>query len=95
MDPSIITSDFESGLISAVRDEFPNARHQGCYFHFTQAIWRKVQKLGLSTLYIEDEDIRMPVRQLMAFGFAPLLLNRTVFGQLKDASAPALLPLFQ
>ena len=34
--PKVIMSDFESGMIAAVRDEFPNAHHQGCYFHFTQ-----------------------------------------------------------
>ena len=34
--PTIIMSDFESGMIAAVRDELPNAHHQGCYFHFTQ-----------------------------------------------------------
>jgi hypothetical protein len=34
--PDIILSDFETGLIAAVRDEFPNANHHGCYFHFTQ-----------------------------------------------------------
>src|SRR4051812_18503709 len=34
--PQTIMSDFESGMIAAVRDELPNAHHQGCYFHFTQ-----------------------------------------------------------
>lgn len=34
--PHTIMSDFESGMIAAVRDELPNAHHQGCYFHFTQ-----------------------------------------------------------
>ena len=34
--PQTIMSDFESGLISAIRDEFPNAQHQGCYFNYTQ-----------------------------------------------------------
>jgi len=34
--PQTIMSDFESGLIAAVREELPNAHHQGCYFHFTQ-----------------------------------------------------------
>ena len=33
--PQTIMSDFESGMIAAVRDKLPNAHHQGCYFHFT------------------------------------------------------------
>ena len=38
LDPSVIISDCESDFISAVRDEFLNVQHQGCYFHFTQAV---------------------------------------------------------
>lgn len=34
--PETIMSDFETGMIAAVRDELPNAHHQGCYFHLTQ-----------------------------------------------------------
>jgi hypothetical protein len=36
MAPNTIISDFESGIISAVRQSFPNAVHQGCHFHYTQ-----------------------------------------------------------
>ncbi|KAL2632808.1 hypothetical protein R1flu_004287 [Riccia fluitans] len=44
--PQLILSDFESGLISAIQAKFPEAHHQDCYFHFTEAIWKKVQHLG-------------------------------------------------
>ncbi|KAL3691494.1 hypothetical protein R1sor_005145 [Riccia sorocarpa] len=67
-----ILSDFESGLIPAIRDEFPQSLHRGCYFHFTQAIWRKVQQLGLSTVYTNNESVRGRIRQLMALGFLPV-----------------------
>ena len=50
-DHKVIISDFESGLIDAVRNQFPGATHTGCHFHFTQAVWRKVQHLGLVTAY--------------------------------------------
>ena len=46
--PQTIISDFESGLIAAVRDELLNAHHQGCYFHFTQV--RLSQLINLVTL---------------------------------------------
>jgi hypothetical protein len=31
-----IMSDFESGLMPAVTQEFPTSRHRGCHFHFCQ-----------------------------------------------------------
>lgn len=34
--PGAIMSDFETGIIQAVAACFPQAHHQGCYFHFTQ-----------------------------------------------------------
>lgn len=34
-DLTIIT-DFEYGLINAVKTIFPESKHQGCYFHFCQ-----------------------------------------------------------
>ena len=32
--PKVIISDFESGLIEAVKNQFPGATHSGCHFHF-------------------------------------------------------------
>ena len=37
--PETVISDFESGLIPAIRLQFPNTLHHGCYFHHTQALW--------------------------------------------------------
>ncbi len=42
LDPATFLTDFESGIMPAIAAEFPNATHRGCYFHFTQAIWRQV-----------------------------------------------------
>jgi len=92
--PSTIMSDFEGGLIASVRDEFPNAVHHGCYFHFTQAIWRQVQHLGLVKQYTAEERIRQPIRQLMALGFLPLSVIHVTFRQLKAAAPPSVHPLF-
>jgi hypothetical protein len=36
LDPPNIMTDFESGVIPAVRQEFPRARHKGCQFHHSQ-----------------------------------------------------------
>jgi len=39
--------EFEQALINSIRLNFPAAEHRGCYYHFSEAIWRKVQALGL------------------------------------------------
>ena len=46
--------------------EFPNSTHKDCYFHYTQAVHRTVQKLRLSLLYKNDERMKMFSRYLMA-----------------------------
>ncbi|CAF4136208.1 unnamed protein product, partial [Rotaria magnacalcarata] len=69
--PSVIMTDFESGSISAVKDEFPTAQHLGCYFHFSQAIFRHIQFLGLQRQYTIDETLRVLCRKLMALPLMP------------------------
>jgi len=93
--PTSILSDFESGLISSVATSFPGARHRGCHFHFCQAIYRKVQALGLTATYDTDREARMQIRQLMALGFLPLVVVRLTFATLESMAMNILLPLFQ
>lgn len=94
--PAHCHSDFETGLLAALHHEFPGARHHGCYFHFTQAIWRNVQQLGLANLYHENGAHRALIRQLMALAFLPVAIVRNSF-ELLYAQQPdqQLEPLFQ
>jgi hypothetical protein len=43
--PTSMLTDFETGLIRAVREEMPNTFLRGCLFHFSQCIYRKVRQL--------------------------------------------------
>ena len=63
--PAQVISDYERAIISAVETEFPNSTHKGCYFHFTHAVYRTIQKLGLSLCYKNDE--RMNENSLQIF----------------------------
>ncbi|CAF1259425.1 unnamed protein product, partial [Didymodactylos carnosus] len=57
--------DFEQACINAVESEFPAATIRGCWFHYTQCLYRKIQKLGLSTLYEENDSVCQWLRSFM------------------------------
>ena len=46
-------------------------RLYGCWFHFTQAIWKHIQKYGLDSSYRHVTDLESFLRQLMAIPFLP------------------------
>jgi hypothetical protein len=48
--PSACVVDFEKGLINAAKYEVLTNSIVGCFFHFKQAIFRKVRKFGLSII---------------------------------------------
>ena len=47
--PDSLMLDFESAILHSIRQHFPNATIKGWKFHCTEAVWRKVQFLGLVT----------------------------------------------
>ncbi|XP_003382343.1 conserved hypothetical protein [Trichinella spiralis] len=58
LNPKTIICDFETALIPVIQCYIPNTRVQGCYFHFCQAVHRKVGELGLKTRYRTEEETR-------------------------------------
>ena len=67
----LFLSDFETGMIAAAQDEFPDGTHHGCYFHLTQVVWHKVQTLGLTVNYEGDATI-----SISCFDSSHILSNR-------------------
>ena len=45
--PEISISYWEPAPRNAFKEVYPTIQNQGCWFHFTQRIWAKTQKLGL------------------------------------------------
>lgn len=88
--------DFEIALWQACRSLLPSCRLHGCFFHFTQAIWRKVQELGLRPLYDNDEDARNVIRHIFGLPFLPETEIFHAFGNLyySDTTTGELRPLF-
>ena len=82
--PEFIMSDFELALIQSVRINFPATTHKGCYFHFRQAMWRKVQALGRQQQYNEDTEFRQLICKTAAIAFVPLQFVRPAWDGIKD-----------
>ncbi|KAG8175298.1 hypothetical protein JTE90_027112 [Oedothorax gibbosus] len=62
--PDSVIIDFEAAAIIALKNVFNDVDINGCHFHFAQCLWRNVQKIGLTTDYREDENVRMCVVHL-------------------------------
>ncbi|KRZ15892.1 hypothetical protein T11_17394 [Trichinella zimbabwensis] len=88
LQPQTVICDFETALIPAVQGSFPGVHVQGCYFHFCQAVLRKVADLGLRSRYLREAETKKVIKMLMATAFLPLaevpaavdLLGRDVTG---------------
>ena len=59
LDPHEVTIDFEFAAIEALKSSFPNANIKGCFLHFVQANWRKIQGVGLAEEYQQDSAVRI------------------------------------
>ena len=54
--PKLFFGDFEEAAIKAFKQVFPGIVFTGCFFHFVQAIWRNIMKLGLWLEYTDAND---------------------------------------
>ena len=59
-DPMSVLCDYEITLHNAIHTVWPSCTVRGCYFHFTQATWRKMQAFELVTEY---KVLSSPVRK--------------------------------
>ena len=50
---------------------FPYINIVGCWFHFTKAVYDKVQKLGLGKLYQVNKEFKNWIHLLMSLPFLP------------------------
>ena len=75
-----ITLDFEVAIHKAFGCIF---KLRGCFFHYSQAGWRVVQKEGMVVTYITVKEFRDFVRSVIAIAFLPLNLIEGVIDELR------------
>ena len=47
METFVVVSEFEKALLNSIQYQFPESKIVGCYFHFRQALQRKIAKFGI------------------------------------------------
>jgi len=68
LNPKTIMTDFEQSSLNAFKIKFPNTEQNGCFFHQTQCVWRKIQTIsGMVDKYKADSEFSLQVRYLSAW----------------------------
>jgi len=86
LNPSTVMTDFEQAALLAFRKIFPNVEQQGCLFHLSQCIWRRLSQTGdLQTRDTSDSQFALEIRQLAALAFVPVDQVVAAFEALQDS----------
>lgn len=86
LNPDTIMIDFEKAAINAISKKFPVTKIRGCFFHFTQSVWRHVQQSGLQQRYTEDSEFALQIRMMTALSVVPVADVEQAFNDLMDTS---------
>ena len=84
-------SDLEVAPITTIISVFTPESVAACFFRLAQAQWRKIQSLGLTDLYRENEEYSIFLRCFTAIAFVPEAMVVEYFNQL-SASVPEYAP---
>ena len=69
--PTQLMADFEEASVAAFRQVFGDVSVAGCWFHYCQAIVKRVQKLGLKEAYMNRDDVKNVVRCVLGLPLLP------------------------
>ncbi|CAF1143074.1 unnamed protein product, partial [Brachionus calyciflorus] len=64
---------YVDAILSATENIFDDTISHGCFFHFKQNLWRKIQSLGFQSDYNEKSETRLFFKQIAALAFVPIV----------------------
>ncbi|KAG0436613.1 hypothetical protein DMUE_4133, partial [Dictyocoela muelleri] len=67
--PQYIIMDFEVAPMKAFNIVFKNTKIFNCFFHFSQNLWRQIQKNNLVLEYKNDKKFRLYIKMLLSIAF--------------------------
>jgi hypothetical protein len=71
LNPEHIIIDFEISVLDALKSTFTETKIRGCWFHFSQSLFRHAQALGLQPKYQSDRNFKNKIKLLSALAFVP------------------------
>ena len=74
-----VMSDFERAVFKTVANKLPEVQHNGCYFHWCQAVMKKVRDLGLFPAFCRVGPTKDAINFLLTLPLLPASKIRGVF----------------
>ena len=93
--PDYLLVDFERGSINAFKEVWPMTHVKGCFFHLSQSVYRKVQELGLTTIYTHSTEVALTIRMLPALAYLPPEIVLSAFQILESQFTPEIVALYK
>ena len=87
MEVNTFIVDFERAFWNAIRATWANVKVRGCWFHFNQCIYRKVQEFKIEYSFTKQFRTYKMIRRLMTMALIHPLHIPQLFGMLKKVYA--------
>ena len=82
-------TDYEKAIWKGIQAVYPNISVVGCSFHYTQAVYRKVQEKKLVIRYSQDDGTHRFIRKLLALCYLPVEHIAPMLSLMRDSADPA------
>ncbi|XP_038069954.1 importin-4-like isoform X2 [Patiria miniata] len=79
-----IVADFEAPLWGALESVYPEITLKGCCFRWKQAIWRKMQDLGLQPAYKDKGEIYKLLQYVLGLPYLPAEIIPAMLTSMRD-----------
>ena len=70
--PIQFSCDFEIAVINSLQRVCPNYRINGCFFHLSNNLYKRVVRYNLAILYGNDPNTALYVKMILALAFVPI-----------------------